>query len=242
MHLDIWKNEINTQLISESDQHVKMEFSHNMLSSTIMLSFVYGSCDGRVRRTLWQDLISSSTSSPWLVVGDFNVVLNQEEKLGGCHINLNECAEFSNMISQVGLTNMGYTGSKFTWHNNRLSGSTISERQDRALGNTESTSKFFTKVEHLNRTCSDHTPLLISINNLEARGGSFRFLNVWAYHHQFMEVVKEAWNTNIQGRPMVRFFNKLKEVERRLQVWNREIFGQVGQRVKHAEDQVLAME
>lgn len=35
-----WKRKINMQLLFESEQHVKMEMSHAMLSTSIMLSFV----------------------------------------------------------------------------------------------------------------------------------------------------------------------------------------------------------
>lgn len=54
------------QLIYDSDQQVQMELSHPMLSSTIMLSFVYGSYDGRERRSLWQELATANITAPWM--------------------------------------------------------------------------------------------------------------------------------------------------------------------------------
>lgn len=62
-----------------------------------MLSFVYATCDSRERMILWQDLSSANINLPWMVVGDFNVVAYQEEKIGGCPINLNVSANFVNM-------------------------------------------------------------------------------------------------------------------------------------------------
>lgn len=46
------------------------------------LSIVYASNDHLVRRALWTDLVkvsSHASSVPWLVLGDFNVILNMKE-------------------------------------------------------------------------------------------------------------------------------------------------------------------
>lgn len=65
--------------------------------------------------------------------GDFNVVLSQDEKRGGYLINLNDASKFLFMMQQAGLANLGFNRSKYTWSNNRLRGSAIAERLDRAL-------------------------------------------------------------------------------------------------------------
>lgn len=81
------------------------------------------------------------------------MVLSQEEKIGGAHC-INSCE----------LLDVGFKYNPFTWWNGRTDGKCIFERLDRVLtnqlllkglGNTE--------VEHLSRTGSDHSPLLISI-------------------------------------------------------------------------------
>lgn len=98
-----------------------------------------------------------------MVAGDFNVVAEQNEKLGGCPLNLNDVADFLEMIQQASLSDIGYNGSKFTWTNNRLCGAAIAERLARASLNCEWISGLSTRMDHLNRACSDHTPLLISV-------------------------------------------------------------------------------
>lgn len=54
---------------------------------------------------------------PWMVAGDFNVVAAQSEKLGGCPINLNDVAEFLNVVQQSNISDVGYNESKYTWTN-----------------------------------------------------------------------------------------------------------------------------
>lgn len=44
--------------------------------------FLCASCDGNIRRVLWTDLINSTHSLPWMVVGDFNVVHVRLTNLG----------------------------------------------------------------------------------------------------------------------------------------------------------------
>lgn len=85
------------------------------------------------------------------------------------------------------------------------------ERLDRVLLNCEWMSKFSRRVEHLNKTCSDHSPLLITAQLPNTRSSSFIILNVWTNHHQFKDIVKEAWSSQVAGGPMIKFATKLKE-------------------------------
>src|SRR4051812_25708775 len=126
------------------------------------MSFVYASCDGRIRRQLWSQLESTNCNDPWLVAGDFNIIADQDEKAGGCPVNMQDMTDFVNMIQIAQLTDAGYNGNKFTWTNNRTEGAAIAERLDRVLINGEWGAKYNTRVDHLHKNCSDHTPLLIS--------------------------------------------------------------------------------
>lgn len=92
------------------------------------------------------------------MVGDFNIVADQSEKTGGCPVNMQDKNEFLSMMQQANLTNAAYHGNKHTWSNNRIGASAIVERLDRALLNCEWIAKFTTKVTHINKACSDHSP------------------------------------------------------------------------------------
>lgn len=54
--------------------------------------------------------------------------------------------------------------------------------------------------------------------------------------------MKDIWAGRAEGRPMIRFANKLKAVKKGLQTWNMQIFGKVDQRVRSPKDKVLQME
>jgi len=67
-------------------------------------------------------------SGPWLVGGDLNVVMNDEEKIGGYE-------NFECCISNCELTEVSYKGSPFTWWNGRAGNDCIYERLDKFLIN-----------------------------------------------------------------------------------------------------------
>lgn len=204
-----WKEGINCNIISNKNQHITINITMAG-GMSIYLTCVYASCDGGIRRELWQDLTNTNTDLPWIISGDFNVVSTQEEKIGGSPINHNDVGEFNSMIDNIGLLDGGYTGRKFTWCNNRMGSSRILERLDRVLYNSAWNSSFNTKVAHLSRTCSDHAPLNVKISLPMSTGSAFRFLNVWSTHPLCMAVIQEEWSKNVQGRPLVKFAAKLK--------------------------------
>lgn len=88
---------------------------------------------------MWEDLrvIKSSMSDvPWLVLGDFNVVLNMAERSGfslGMPTSRN-VKDFQDCIYDIELSDAHSVGPKFTWCNNRSIGF-IAEKLDRVIVN-----------------------------------------------------------------------------------------------------------
>ncbi|XP_074314392.1 uncharacterized protein LOC141649606 [Silene latifolia] len=76
------------------------------------------------RRVLWQQLsdISSTVSNPWACMGDFNVVLKMDERLGCDHLHLADMNEFGRCLDSNGLVDHPATGSFFTWNNKQGDG------------------------------------------------------------------------------------------------------------------------
>ncbi|KAH0748449.1 hypothetical protein KY290_027681 [Solanum tuberosum] len=66
-----------------------------------LVTIVYVSCNAINREELWNSIqqISSHFSLPWLVGGDFNVILSLEEKLGGLPVYYQETEDFANCIA-----------------------------------------------------------------------------------------------------------------------------------------------
>lgn len=79
----------------------------NQKNEEFILTVVYGSNDGVVRMTFWWELISfaSTNSLPFFfsVLGDFNAILNSQEKVGGAEVQPADLIDLLNMVHQTGL-------------------------------------------------------------------------------------------------------------------------------------------
>lgn len=116
---------------------------------------------------------------PWCVRGDFNVISDTADKLGGKpHIMYTSLNNFICCIKSCGLFDVGFSGSKYTWCNNRRPGKRIWKRLDRIFLNDYWIQALDNNmVRHLTRTGSDHRPLLLkSHNNQQSFIKYFQFL------------------------------------------------------------------
>ncbi|XP_015161041.1 uncharacterized protein [Solanum tuberosum] len=82
-----------------------------------MVSAVYARCNTVERLELWDELdsIAEHVQCPWIIGGDFNVILDEEEKLGGLDFTINEAIDFASFISRNALSEVHFSGSKYTW-------------------------------------------------------------------------------------------------------------------------------
>jgi hypothetical protein len=67
---------------------------------------------------------------PWIVLGDFNSILSQEDKHNGDPVSSYEVSDFRACYSDLGLSDLNYTGCHYTWSNG-----TIWTKIDRVLAN-----------------------------------------------------------------------------------------------------------
>ncbi|KAI0503568.1 hypothetical protein KFK09_014502 [Dendrobium nobile] len=147
------------------------------------------------------------------------------------------------MIMACSLMDIGYSGNRFTWHRGHLW-----QRLDRVLFNNSWVNTFnLTKVEHLSRTLSDHSSLLINIkNNPTSFPTQFRFQNMWLLHDSFLDVVQVNWNApvypdnSISG--MNRLWLKLKRLKLVLNWWNHKVFKNLFSNILIAETKINNIE
>ncbi|XP_075079855.1 uncharacterized protein LOC142165134 [Nicotiana tabacum] len=171
--------------------------------------------------------------SPWLVRGDFNVILSEEEKYGGLPVYVREVEDFAHCVDTCELYDLGFKGSLYTWWNGRSDIDCIL-----FFLNQQFLDLFpALEVEHLIKYGLDHAPLLLSCNIDTVQVKKlFKFLNFWAKHETFLDVVKENWVTDGMGNPFILFQNKLKKVKATLTVWSKETFGDIFKKIASLED------
>ena len=100
---------------------------------------MYERCNALDKLELWEKLeeLAWSQQCAYVIGGDFNVTLNEEEKLGGLAFTLNEALEFSSCLNACALTEVRTSGSKYTLWNERIVEDYIFKRLHSILLNQE---------------------------------------------------------------------------------------------------------
>lgn len=77
---------VEWDLLIDTEQQMTIRVYHRELGKYIIMTFIYAKCCALERLELWDNLyyLASDMELPWLVGGDFNVVLGEKEKIGGC--------------------------------------------------------------------------------------------------------------------------------------------------------------
>ncbi|XP_019228674.1 PREDICTED: uncharacterized protein LOC109209791 [Nicotiana attenuata] len=217
---------VEWELVEDTKQQVTVEVFHHELGQHMMITFVYAKSSAMERLQLWDHLyyLASDMELPWLVGGDFNVVLHKDEKIGGLPVHPPEYENFAFCVNSCGLFEQGYKGSPFTWWNGRPNAQCIFKRLDRIFVNLPFQNMLPTiEVEHLIRTGSDHAPLLMTCG-------------------EQTEVVKQNWEADFIGDPFLIFKQKLKKVKAALSKRSRDTFGDIFKQLAILEDIVKVKE
>ncbi|XP_060200827.1 uncharacterized protein LOC132629107 [Lycium barbarum] len=183
--------------MSDDDQHITLRINNAVGAQDIFISAIYAKCSTSERKYLWESLEQDNMriNGPWCIGGDFNMVLDPSEKMGGNPHRMSKSLHFQSYLDNSGLTDIGFTGSNFTWCNNRRPRKRIWKRLDRVCINNQWDHLFRNcSIRHLARTGSDHRPLLMKYQDSNISHVSyFRFLNFWVTQPDFMDIVKESW-------------------------------------------------
>lgn len=168
------------------------------------VSCVYGNPVLNLRSLLWDriSLFGMLRKEPWCVIGDFNDILSNKEKLGGPSRLLSSFKPFKDMLNSCGLHELGSTGNSFTWGGKR-NYQWIQCKLDRCFGN----SAWFTMFPNshqwfLEKLGSDHRPVLVKfIKDQELFRGQFRFDKRMADNPLLWKAIHSSWNSEIsQGK------------------------------------------
>ncbi|GAV81836.1 hypothetical protein CFOL_v3_25289 [Cephalotus follicularis] len=122
--------------------------------------------------------------------------------------------DFNCTIRSVELGDLKSTGLNFTWNNMRSGTAAISKKLDRAMGNLQWFKCFGDSYVHThNPGISDHSPLSIQLmQQCQSSCRPFKFLNFWAEHLDFLNIVRKEWSKTYEGPPLRKIQLKLKSL------------------------------
>ncbi|XP_038984376.1 uncharacterized protein LOC103706536 [Phoenix dactylifera] len=218
---------VGIDVFHKCNQQVILVISEGVGPPWVLLA-TYASTNYRERRVLWEEATNLiQLGHPVMMAGDFNCIDSPEDKRGGKVFSNNiEVREFQDFIQSNGLADLGFTGPRFTWCNNRLGMARVWERIDRVYATPGWIQRFPDFwVRHLPRIASDHCPVL-----------------VWLSYPRSWEVVREAWQMPVRGDVMYRVTRKLELTRRQLQRWNKEKVGNIFRRVEETEASITRLQ
>ncbi|KAL6536656.1 hypothetical protein OROMI_026237 [Orobanche minor] len=232
----IWlftETDTKIQILKNTEQMLHVEVNCSSIPTMFFLTVVYGRHTKIQRRDLWDDLLSVSQNQvPWMVGGDFNIILQPEEKKGGAGPIQSDMEEFSDCLLNCNLSDVGFAGTPFTWYRDG-----VWQRLDRILVSPEWYSSFPSlSIRHLPKFQSDHNSILCQFDqNIAIRKTSFRFQNMWVKHHLFLPTVQESWGIHTFSRGMLKLSGKLVRLKYTLKEWNTHHFGNIFNKIDQAQ-------
>ena len=218
-------NTVILNVIICNHQLIHVSITNIDMSVQFEASFIYGFNTISERRSLWRDLrlISSSLGDiPWISLGDFNVILDSHESVGGRQCSDQGILEFAQLVNDICIQDLRYTGLYFTWSN-----STIRKKLDRAMVNPEWLVKFPSSfTQFMPQGISDHSPMVVNIlNSARRKGMPFKFYNCWTSIETFPHTVHSSWSTPMEGNMQFQLFFKLKNLKFELKKLSKEFIG-----------------
>ncbi|XP_026378690.1 uncharacterized protein LOC113273139 [Papaver somniferum] len=233
----MWSSSIQkTKSILLSEQSITIEVGDSLVTGIHAASLTIN------RRSLWNDLVTiSKLEKPWLVMGDFNTIMSEDEKKGGLNPLLISMLELNNCLHSCGLIQAPKNGMNFSWCNNRAGRKRIVCNLDKTVFNDKWLEKFSSwgyKVG--SRGISDHSTLYGGNADIpKPKNTPFRALKSWETHTEFLEVITNSWEQHLEGNPIFVFMSKVIRIKSDLKEWNWSVFGDVNKQLKNIEDEVL---
>lgn len=229
-----------------TDQVIHCLVSDKRSSVHFFCSFVYAANDHIPRRKLWHSIEVFSQlvgESPWMILGDFNATLHLEEIVGGVIGRSPAMEEFRECISKVEVMDLHFSGMRFTWSGSPQ-GVGVVKKLDRALVNGSFQTKFpLAKVRFLAPRTSDHSPIVVEINQgvVIRRKYAFKFQNFLTNRTNFLSLIQQSWNNQVGGVRMFRLVQKLKSLKPvlRHEAW---AAGNLCNKVKELKDDLVSVQ
>ncbi|XP_043687595.1 uncharacterized protein LOC122638812 [Telopea speciosissima] len=199
-------------LVQKSKQFIHAKVSIVGTSVFFFCTVVYALNSVVARKELWEDVgaIASAIINPWAVLGDFNVIRSNNEKIGGDPVRIEAMDDFNSFIDGAGLLDLKWKGEALTWNNRQVGDARICCKLDRVLVNLAWMDVFrsFDAIFYP-PGLSDHSPMVVAV----------------------------GWEqpVNLALNPILKFAARLRNVKKGLRSWNKECVGDVFLVVKEAE-------
>lgn len=217
----LWKDSYQVDVIS-SDKRI-IDLKVKLGSISFFLTCVYGDPVQAKRREVWDRMVSLGISrdEAWILAGDFNELLSNDEKSGGAIRSDSSFWGFRNMLQDCKLREIRYTGNCLS-RGGKREDVWVQCRLDRSFGNSEWFSLFpKVNMEYLEMWASDHRPIRIcfALENDASRKGRFFVDKRMLSRDGFEDMVRRSWEGKSGDRSST--MDRIGWCRRRIMNWKR---------------------
>ncbi|KAL5154650.1 LINE-1 retrotransposable element ORF2 protein [Glycine soja] len=223
--LCIWDNDsfvVDRRVVDRG--YILLEGTWMKENKRVCITNVYAPCDLQGKREQWDEiklLRSSLQDGPWCVVGDFNSIRHQHERISSSQSvgNFTSTSEFNSWISDMALEEVRSVGRNFTWY--RPNG-TVMSRLDRFLLSDEWLSQWPDSTQFvLDRDFSDQCPILLRSRTIDWGPKPFKIMDWWLKDKDFQKMVSHRWgNYHPSGWGGYALKMKLKFIKGCIRQWS----------------------
>ncbi|XP_075661708.1 uncharacterized protein LOC142631429 [Castanea sativa] len=218
--------------------------SKNMIPANLLdhkgtplsITFFYGHLELAKRKDVWLELlqIRKIALPNWLCIGDFDQVLNDEDKFTFHSNSIAGADLFQQTLNDLELCALKAKCQNFTWMNRREDEYFVMERLDRAFASVEWINSYPQYALHNHQIIrSDHGSILLGFEvQLPFRRRPFRLERMWSTYEDCGDVVKSEWDANTTGSRAFNLQYKINNVKRTFSEWNWRVFGKVEREIK----------
>lgn len=132
----MWNTDTTVQIKSYIRHHIDFQV-RNAQGKVWRGARVYEHPKASQKKHTWTLLrrLAGLFSLPWLCFGNFNEILNLNEKIGGLDKSVEAIEKFREAIRDCKLVDLGSRGYPFTWSNRQFGPQLIEEKLDRFFCN-----------------------------------------------------------------------------------------------------------
>uniref|UniRef100_A0A803QHU6 Reverse transcriptase domain-containing protein n=1 Tax=Cannabis sativa TaxID=3483 RepID=A0A803QHU6_CANSA len=182
-----------------------------------------------------------------MVIGDFNEILSNQNKLGGGLRNERQIDDFREVLDSCSLSQLPFEGDPYTWTKGRHNVNAIKERLDWCFTN-DVWNTFFQPMttSHLDYFSSDHRAIAVNVlyiysaKEKPARKTRFCFEKFWLEQPEAAAIIRDCWSSNSNGGINL-FMHNLSSCTEALQKWHASKFGSFKKRIFEAQNQVTLL-
>ena len=218
----LWKDSYQVDVLATNKRIIDLKVS--LGSTFFFLACVYRDPVKAKRWEVWDPLVNIGLrrDEAWMLAGDFNQLLSNEEKSGGVVREESSFWDFRDMVQNCKLKEIWHTGNWLSWAGWRDK-VWVQCRLDRSFGNSEWFSLFpRSNMEYLELWASNHHPIRIcfALERDDPTRSRFFFDKRLLSRKGFEDLVRRSWEGDSETHSctmdrIVRCRRKIMELKKR---------------------------